>query len=480
MDLRYPHLSSTNSSVIACRCRLPTRSQHNPNALRLRIFQVPIASLMIVWLLSCPARPLRAATVDGVPQPLSLAQAEDLLRQYSTSLQTARLAVDAAAADSVTAGEAPNPEFSFNASQIDYRRGIGSGPPWDKQVDSVLRIDQIFERGGKRALRRQAAAAAERATNSDLADMWRIERLALAYAYYDLKLAEDAERVSSTLLGLQTQSLAAAQLRLKDGDVAAVDVGRLEIEVARSKADVSAARNARRTAQLVLSQTMGVAPLAIFTAVDDWPSPPDNVDENITRMDATVDNHLDNRPDVQAAAARNQQAEAELALARSQRKRDITIGLQYERLPDPPNNNINTVGVGFSFPLFLRHRYEGEIQRAAADRRTAAEMLRAVRLTAESDRTRAAADLAGAIDRVRQFQNGIVDKAKTTAESAEYAYAHGALDLADLLDARRTLQSISLDAIAARAAYAKASAAWRAAGDFGAVDTDLPLEKSKP
>jgi cobalt-zinc-cadmium efflux system outer membrane protein len=44
---------------------------------------------------------------------------------------------------------------------------------------------------------------------------------------------------------------------------------------------------------------------------------------------------------------------------------------------------------------------------------------------------------------------------------AELAYSRGALPLVDLIDARRTLRTVLLDDVGARAEYARAYAAWQ-------------------
>ena len=61
-------------------------------------------------------------------------------------------------------------------------------------------------------------------------------------------------------------------------------------------------------------------------------------------------------------------------------------------------------------------------------------------------------------------------RARRATEQAELAYAKGALPLTDLLDARRTLRSTLIDALAARADHAKAIGAWqlRSADDTSA------------
>ena len=83
-----------------------------------------------------------AAAPPAIPaRPLSLAEAERLLVQSGPQMQAARLALEAARADVVTALEAPNPQFSWNSTMMNFHDGLGSGAPWDKRVDSVFRLD---------------------------------------------------------------------------------------------------------------------------------------------------------------------------------------------------------------------------------------------------------------------------------------------------------------------------------------------------
>jgi cobalt-zinc-cadmium efflux system outer membrane protein len=62
----------------------------------------------------------------------------------------------------------------------------------------------------------------------------------------------------------------------------------------------------------------------------------------------------------------------------------------------------------------------------------------------------------------------LLAEAKKSSDSAEFAYKNGAIGVMDLLDARRTLRAIQLDAAAAQADYAKALAAWQ----FGSLQGD--------
>ena len=412
--------------------------------------------------MSCRSEPAASAALAATfprssrlpPRSLSLEQAERLLVEGNPQLQASRLALEAARADVTVALEAPNPQFSWNSTSMNFHDGLGTGAPWDKRVDSVFRIEQQIERGGKRELRGKVAAKAAAAAGSDLQDTLRTSKLAIAQSYYDLKGAQEALQIASELADLQHQSLAAANLRLRAGAVADVDVARLQVELARAEADLVAAQTAKRVAQIALAQLLGLSSAAaLFEATDDWPPITAGYSQEST---------LDDRPDVRAAHERVESAENSVALAKSQLTRDITLGAQYERYPQP-DIGPNTWGIGFSVPVFLRSHYEGEIARASADRRAAEQQLQQARLAAQAERDLAAAQLQGAVQRVKKFQEELVTQARKAADAEEYAYSRGALSLTDLLDARRSLQAVLLDAVGARAAYAKSLAAWRAA-----------------
>ena len=411
-----------------------------------------LGCVMILWTRN---EVVRAETMNTVP--LSVAHAEQLMRENWPAMRAARYALDGASADLITASEAPNPQLSINSSAINYHAGVGSGALWNKQVDSVVRIDQQLERGSKRVLREKVARAAERAAAADYDDTLRNSKLALYQTYYELKYAQEAEDIARKLFELQQESLRTARLRLKSGDVASVDVARLEIEVSRAQGDLSTVQTARHVAQIALRQLLGETEKdSVLLASDEWPPLVTVHPDDVT---------TDQRPDVRAATARNEQAAANIELARAQQKRDVTIGVQFEHYPQG-GSSPNSVGAGFSIPLFIRHHYQGELQRAAADHHIAEETLRATQLAAATEQAQVTAERIGARERLLQFQNSIVDKATSTAQAAEYAYSRGALNLTDLLDARRAMQSVLSDALSARLEYAKALMAWRTATEL--------------
>src|SRR5712664_3005654 len=117
---------------------------------------------------------------------LTLAQSEQLLRSRNRELQAARRALEAAQANTLSAGARPNPTLSLGVGTINPSACVGAGPLRDKTVDSSVRVDQVIERGDRRELRVATASRLESASTEDLSEAVRQQRIALRSAYYDL------------------------------------------------------------------------------------------------------------------------------------------------------------------------------------------------------------------------------------------------------------------------------------------------------
>ena len=437
--------------------------------------------LVLVCLLwSVPAA--HAAAADGCNRVLTLGDAEARLAD-DPDLRVARHDVDGALADLQTAGERPNPTLSLSSSAYDVRHGNGPGNAWDKQVDTVLQLEQPLERGGKRSLRRAAASRGVNAAEAGFADQKRQALLALRDAFYDLQLAQQKRAIDREIADAQAASQAAAEQRLRAGDIAAADVARLRVERARADNDVRQAEADLAAARVALAYLIGCGSDARFELAGDWPSP--------GAMPATDAAALDQRADVVAARERAAQAHSNFDLAQAQAVRDISVGLQVEHYPGgPPSPSDGDVLLGFdvSVPLHLFHAYQGEIARARSDAAAGDDALAQTRAQAEGDLRLAHDALMAAAARAKNFQDAIVPQAQAAADAIEYAYTRGALPLLDLLDARRTLHATRIDAATAQSDFAKALAGWRAATERyaaaeGTPDNDnavAPLSPSLP
>lgn len=400
------------------------------------------------------------ALISGgaVAQALSLAQAEALWREHNIDLKLARTAIAGARGDLAAADRRENPNLSLSAISLSPRAGLGGGGLRDKNADSVVRLEQLFERGSKRQFRTESAGSRLAAAEADAKETERAGIIALHGAYWDLKFGGEREALGLATAQLARDALAAAEKRLQGGDIAAADVSKLRVDAMRAENDARVAVADRQKAQLALALLLGRGEGGdALAATDPWPGP-----EEPRGADASGDARLESRPDIRAADLRVAAAEAALRSARSLGKRDVTVGLQFEHFPaagdSAPNN---TWGVSVSIPLFAGHAYEGEIIRASADLDQARDQAARARATARAEAGRARADLDASAERVRRFTSQLLPEAEKVAAAAEFAYRKGATGLLDLLDARRTLRQVQQETVAARSDYAKALSALR-------------------
>lgn len=399
--------------------------------------------------------PAGSNDIDQGAIALTLSAAETLLTSQNHDLAVSRRALAGAQADRLTAAHRPNPALSLSTLSINPR-SIGAGPLWEKSMDTALQISQPIERGGKRELRSAVADHNVLAASFELDEIQRQQKLLLRQAYFDLRLAQERVSISRETVMAFRRTLDAANVRLKSGDIASADVSRISVDALRSENDLRQNSADLERGRVALAYLIGLETrAAAVEAIDSWPA-------LVPIPDIFGNEVLDIRPDVRAAFERANAARNSAQLAAAQRSRDVTVFAQFERFPGQVQNN--TIGFGVSVPLFLNYSYEGEIRRAESDRYAAQDNLERVRALARAEIARARTDLGSAHDRVDRFEGQLLASARKAAEASEFAYKRGALGVMDLLDARRSLNAAQLDAAAAHADYAKAWAAWRAAG----------------
>ena len=188
-------------------------------------------------------------------------------------------------------------------------------------------------------------------------------------------------------------------------------------------------------------------------AQPDWPradAMPDGAPDLAALVDA--------RPEVRAAQARLQAAQALVDNAQALRRTDVTVGASFDHYPGTSNRLLE---LRVQVPLQWGYRYEGEIGRALALQTQAQDAIEKARRSASTELLRLQQEAASGARRLAGYEGGILPRARRVAENAELAFNKGALPLGDLLDARRTLRATLLEALNARADFAKAAGAWQ-------------------
>ncbi len=396
---------------------------------------------------------------------LRLSDAQQLFHSNSRELLAAQRMLQATEANAISAAQKPNPSLSLGVSSFNLNRSAGNKNPenhsnslQDQSLNSTVQLSQLFERGDKRELRIASAEDAVKASKFDVKDAERQWLLTLDSTYYELLLAQEIEKIQSLNVELYAKTIQAAELRLKAGDIASSDVSRIRVDLLKTQNDLRQAQANRQKAQTNLAYLIGKeAEASNINAQDNWP----DIKESAR---AAIQRNVNQRPDVLAAEARAKQAEENVRLANALKTRDVNIALQYQHFPGQmPGTGENTIGAAVSIPLFTNYEYQGEIARAQVDLNAAQEAKEQTRAAALTEIDRANADLQAATEKLNRFDQQILTEAQKAADAAEFAYNHGATGITDLLDSRRVLRSLQLDAATVRADFAKSLAAWKAA-----------------
>ena len=417
---------------------------------------MPLQLRSLPALLLAALLPLTGLAQSPAPEPLELAAAERILLDANPAILQARAAQAAARAGIDMAGARPNPQLTLGSTSTDPGRA-GTRGFWNSWTDNTVRVDQLFERGNKRDLRLAAADLNLSASGAELANTIRLARIDLANAWLDLRVAREIRRIANENAALAQRAADAAEVRGKAGDLAGVDVARFRADAARVANDALQAELAHTRARIALAQLLGNRlPSAQLDTSDDWPAaapaPAGDTGE---------------RPDLLAARQRTQQASALRELARAQRTRDVSVGIQYEHAGANANNSYSTTsyGLSVSVPLFINYDYRGEIARSEADYTAAEQQLLATRAAVGNEQARLQAELDAARARHERLRDVVLPAAEKAARGADVAIQKGAMSLTDYLDTQRSLRSARIEATLARAELARAGLLLRLAGD---------------
>ena len=400
--------------------------------------------------------PAAAQSVAPGATSISLAQALQAA-QNNLDVSLARHALAGAQGDITAADRSPTPMLSTKASSINLQNGIGGGNLFrEKRIDKAIGLDWTYERGNKRELRTQAALRLASAAQEDIEDIKVQQQITTAAGYFDLLAAQERIEQVGQIARSAAQLASTAARRVQAGDLAAQDAARTEIEAQRASTDLASAQFDRQRAALLLAQLTGFTGVGMLQAQADWPTR--QTLESVPQ--GTTSPSVETRADVRAAQQRVEAARAVLDVASAQKTRDITLGTSFDHFPGTSTRQLEFRA---QLPLngFLgSYNFSGEVARAQAQLNQAEDALEKTRRLAAADFQRLQQDRQGAAARALSYEVTILPRARKVAEMAELAYSKGAMSLTELIDARRTLRSILIEALNARTDHAKAAQAW--------------------
>jgi outer membrane protein, heavy metal efflux system len=387
-----------------------------------------------------PAAPSHLSVTSSqgdVPRQLTLEAAEQLLVQYNLVVIAARYGVDSARAQRLIAAVRPNPTLTLGAEQFDLAapgRALVSNSNSAANRTYTARIDQVFERGNKRALHTVAAEFQVQAAEAQVVDTIRTQVLQLRQAFYTAVLSRDNVRVASENLALTQETERLIKTRVTAGDAPEWDLLKFQTNKVQFECDLVTARLLYQQAVRDVLTFVGVASPAAdapLEVVGELRGEPNLVAFSLEELRQAA---LDARPDVLAAQRSVEAAQRTLDLAYAQRHRDIDVALEYQRI-----GSDNTVGATVSFPLFLSHKFEGQTTQGLAQVQQAQVAFEQAKLQAitEVEKTYQAYQASQQVLQV--YTTEALAKAEASFRIAGVSYRQGATSLLELQEAQRTL-----------------------------------------
>lgn len=376
-------------------------------------------------------------------QALTWAEVKQKFEANNPTLRAGAIEVDESKAKEITAYLRPNPQFSVNVDQI----GNTTQGSAFSAATLTTSVNYLHERRHKRELRRDSAEKATGIAESSQADLERNLLFNLRSAFVGTLEAKAMLRVAKENLAYWDQELKISKDRFDAGDIAQIDLDRLELQRVQYEADLQTAEVNLRKAKIQLLMLLNDK-----TAVDQF----DIVglyefSDQLPPLDQVRQTALDNRPDLRAALQSVDKAKTDHQLAVANGSTDPTVSIdagfptisQAYLGYQPPLKEY--VGAGFNIPLRVFDRNQGEKLRTQLDVDRNQKLLDATQAQVFSDVDSAYAMVNSNLILLRPYKGKYLNQAEHVRDTVRFSYEHGGAALIDFLDAQKEYRDTELN-----------------------------------
>jgi cobalt-zinc-cadmium efflux system outer membrane protein len=396
----------------------------------------------------------RTILIGGLLPSLALAQktltwqqVRDQFEAANPTLRAGRTGIDEARAQEITAHLRPNPTMTGTLDQIDpftpdpYRPLTYALP--------YVSVGYLHERDGKRDLRLESAQKGTALAASQLADQERTLLFNLRNAFVQTLQQKAVVALANENLAYYDRFLAVSSDRYKAGDIAQVDLDRLELQRVQFETDLQSALVNLRTAKIQL-----LALLDDRTAIDLFDvTGPFEFTEQIVTLEELHRIALANRPDLKAALQAVDKARTDHRLAVANGSTDPTFSMDVARNPPIPAY----FGISVTIPLRVFDRNQGEKARTQLDIQRNQRLEDATRAQVFNDTDSAFATLNSTRVLLRAYKTRYLEQATRVRDTVSFAYQHGGASLLDFLSAQNDYRSVQLNYLNLVGAYMTAA-----------------------
>ncbi len=372
----------------------------------------------------------------------------------NTTLMAAKLNIDELKAEEITAHLRPNPDFTVTAdgTQIAPSRGV-----WQPFAGTFVSpgISQLFERRNKRNLRLEVAKEGTAVGAAQAADTERTLLFNVRTAFVGVLQAKAVLHLAQDNLEYYDKILKVSRDRFDAGDIARIDLDRLELGRLQYESDLQTALvNLRTTKINLLALLDDRRPIDSFDVDGPFDFSEEILSDDDYRKDA-----LDARPDLRAAVLSLQQAQSSYKLAVADGSTDPTIGVWFTHNGSFNNPDaLNTIGASVSIPLRIFDRNQGEKLRTKIDINRNEKLRDGVETQVYSDVDTAYATVVSNIELLKPYKRQYLQQAVRVRDTVFFSYQNGGASLLDFFNAESDYRTVQLSYVNLVGAYLTAAA----------------------
>lgn len=381
-----------------------------------------------LWLLTA------AAVSASAQQTLTWEQVRLRFEQNNPTLLAGKLNVDESKASEITAYLRPNPDMNLLIDQINVF-SINPFQPFSPTLATTT-LSYLHERRHKRELRLESAKDSTAVATSTQADLERTLLFTLRGAFIQTLQAKAVLGVTRENLAYYDKVLEVSRDRFHAGDIAQVDLDRLELQRVQYESDLQSAEVSLRTAKIqMLALLNDRTPIEQFAVTG-----PYEFSEQVQPLDDLRQIALDTRPDLQAATESVEKAKAEHKLAVANGSTDPTFAADGGL--NPPINHY--IGFGVTFPLRIFDRNQGEKLRTQLEIERNSRLLAASQAQVFNDVDSAYATLSSNLALLHPYKEKYLEQAVRVRDTIAFSYQHGGASLLDFLSAQGEYRTVQL------------------------------------
>src|SRR6202167_1955830 len=374
-------------------------------------------------------------------------QVKDKFGAANPTLKAAQLNIDESRAAEITAYLRRNPELSGTLDQINpfTKQPPPNGGPNAYRpfayTEPYGSISYLHERQHKRELRRDQAKESTTIAESTYLDQERGLVFNLRSAFVQILQAKAVLQNARENLAYWDRDLAVNRTRYAAGDMAQVDLSRLELQRVQFESDFETAMVNLRTAKIQLLMLLNDrTPIEQFDVTGPFDFTPElrTLEEFRTFAMAA-------RPDLKAAVQNVELAKITHQLAVANGSTDPTFSVWYSNNPSFANPFADqTIGGSVSIPLRLFDRNQGEKARTQIDITRNERLRDANQSQVFNDVDSAYWTLVQNVNLLQPYKARYLPLATDVRDKMSFSYRQGASSLLDYLDAEKSYRDTRL------------------------------------